>query len=205
MKAYCTADVPLSLLREFQRELAPDIDLEIEERQAFFKSAEAPSWVIFFAESEWWVKALAAYAALYVAELVKEAAKDTWKARGKAVSAARASLGRISNFAERFSSLRRRLPPRTKLHIGLPFPDEHFATRLEIEGSEADEIAVQIALFVYHLLALKHLIESEELSNETIAAGISLKLLPDASLEVSWSDGSSFSPMRRVLSINDSP
>ena len=68
MKAHSTSDVSLDLLRELRHELAPEIELEVDDRQTFFKSAEPPSWVAFLAESEWWAKALAAYAALYVAK-----------------------------------------------------------------------------------------------------------------------------------------
>lgn len=201
MKAHSTSDVPLDLLRELRDELAPAIELEVGDRQTFFRSAEPPSWVAFLAESEWWVKVLGAYAALYVAEIVKEAAKDTWKARGKAIAAAKVATRGIANLAAKLASLRERLAFRTRIHVGLPFPDEHFATRLEIAGSDAHEIAVQIALFVHYLPALNRLIESERLSDETVATGILLRLLPDASLEVSWSDARSLSPIRRLLSI----
>jgi hypothetical protein len=82
MKVTSTRDVPLDVLRDLRAELGPEFDLDVEGQVALL-SAEPPSWIAFIAESHWWVQALAAYAALYVAEIVKEAGKDSWKSRGR--------------------------------------------------------------------------------------------------------------------------
>ena len=46
-------------------------------REIVLKSFEAPSWIRILAEAPWWLQAFGACAALYVAELVKGAAKAT--------------------------------------------------------------------------------------------------------------------------------
>lgn len=77
MKLVATEDVPQPVLEDLCRELAGAIDIEIDEGRFSFKSLEAPSWIRLLAEAEWWQQGFAAIATLYVAELVKEAAKET--------------------------------------------------------------------------------------------------------------------------------
>ena len=75
MRARSTSDVPLETLRELSLELSADLELEVDEHHIFLGAAEPTSWVSFLAEADWWVKALTTYAALDVAEIVKEATK----------------------------------------------------------------------------------------------------------------------------------
>ena len=77
MRALSTADISLDYLRQLSSELGPEFGLDVDERQVVFKSAHPPSWIVFFADADWWIKALTAYAGLYVAEIVKEAGKQT--------------------------------------------------------------------------------------------------------------------------------
>ena len=86
MKALATSDIDPNLLEALRAELAPDIELAIDERSIAMRSVEPPSWIQFFAEAPWWAQALGAYAAVYVAELVKEAGKETWKQRANLAS-----------------------------------------------------------------------------------------------------------------------
>ena len=201
MKVLSTSDVQLGVLRELVGDLAPEIELEVDDRQLFMKSTEPPSWITFLADADWWVKALAAYAALYIAELVREAAKDTWKNRAKAISGLAAAGNQIRQLAESMAHLRARLAPRTRIEFGIPFPEEHWPTRFQLLGSDPDEIALQLALFVHHLPALQSFIVVNGLNGRRVAAGMSLKLLADGSLEVSWQDGDSLTLRKHVLKL----
>ncbi len=203
MKVQSTSDVSLEMLYELRTELSPDLELAVDERQIHLKSVESPSWITFLAEADWWVKIFAVYSALYVAELVKEAAKDTWKNRGRALSAVTATASEIKKLASGIARLRQRLSPKTRIRIALPIPSDYFSTSLELVGSEADELALHIALFVYHLPALMALIESEGLGKGRLLGAVQLKLLQNASLEVSWIDAQSTSRRRTVLSLTD--
>jgi hypothetical protein len=196
MHARSTADVSLQTLIAIGAELGGDFKLEVEENQIHLRSAEPPSWVTFLAEADWWVKAMAAYAALYVAEIVKEAGKDTWKHRAKVLSA---SMNLISRFGNAIAHLRKKLSSRTRIEIALPIPDVNFCTRIELIGSEADDLAMQTALFVHHLPALLELMHEQKLDCGNVAGGISLKLLPDASLNVQWQDSYTLGGYTRTI------
>ena len=203
MRALSTSDVPLESLRELSLDLSPDLELEVDERQIELRAVEPPSWVTFLANGDWWLKAFAAYSALYVAEIVKEAAKGTWKNRGKALTAVRAATTGIKKLAAGIAKLRQRLSPRTRIAMGLPIPDDYFATSLDLLGSDPDDLAFQIALFVHHLPGLTTLIESEGLQQGRVLGAMRLKLQQDASLEVSWMDKDSFTQHRKVLPLED--
>lgn len=203
MKALSTSDIQLEMLRELREDLAPDVAFEVDDRQIFLRSVDAPSWVSFLAESPWWIKMLAAYSAVYVAEIVREAAKDTWKSRAKAVAAVRGAGNRLWRLAEGIKGLRKRLPGRTRIEVGLPFPEEYFATCLELSGSTVEEIALQLALFVHHLPGLEALISSQSLDRDRVAGGMRLRLLGDGSLAVSWQDGQTLEVRQQVLRIGD--
>ena len=199
MRVLATSDVPIETIQELNRDLIPDFELEVDDHQIFLKSAEPPSWVTFLANADWWIKVLAAYAAVYIAEIVKEAGKETWKDRGKAVAAGVAAGKGIKKLASGIVKFRQRLLPKTQLRIALPIPDDYFATSLELLGSDPIDLEIQVALFVHHLPALTALILSEQLEHGRVLAGINLKVLPDASLEVSWVDKKPFAQQRRIL------
>lgn len=201
MRVTWTKDLPLDNLRNLSTELGIDFEIEIDETPRIYKGGTViPSWVRFFAEADWWIKGLGAYAAIYVATIVQEAAKDTWKNRSKIISAAAGAGDRVKQFAAALASLRKRLAPKTHIEIALPFPDDYDGTILEVVGSDVDELAVQLAVFVHYLPALVALIRKEGLTRGTVATGIQLFMLPDLSLKVSWQDAS-LKRQTRVLTI----
>ena len=87
--------------------------------------------------------------------------------------------------------------------LGLPFPDDHFGTRLRIEGSTAAEFATDLSLFLYHLPALADLLKSEALDEHAVVGQISLRLTDTADLEVSWMDRASLEVVSRRLRLPD--
>jgi hypothetical protein len=203
MKAISTVDIPLDALDQLAAELSPEIDLAVDKQQFFFKSVDPPSWVSFLAESDWWVKALAACVALYIAEIVKEAGKDTWKHRRKGLTILAPAGDAIQKLALALSKLRQKVSSKTRFAIGLPIPTENIPTSLDLVGFEPNELAVQIALFVHHLPALAALMKAERFDDNTILGGVHLKLLDDASIEVSWKDRS-FKVHKRIIVVERS-
>src|SRR5450755_1231349 len=203
IRAISTSDVSLEALRDFRDQLAGDVEVMVDSSQVFLMSAEPPSWLALLAEAPWWIKALGAYAALFVAKIVEEAAKETWKNRGKAFAAGVDAANRVKRVAIAMFNLKPNLPPRTRLEIGVPVPDDYFATRLTLDATDPDNLTLQIALFVHHLPALMGLVEQKQLSRGCVAAGIHLELLGDGSLEVSWQDNASFKQLRHVLPLKD--
>ena len=203
MKIVSTSDVPLAALQQWATELDSEFEAAVDEGQVHLRSMEAPSWVTFLAESSWWIKLLGAYAALYVAEIVKEAGKDTWRNRGTAVSAAKATGNRLRDLADAVADMRRRLAAPTTLGIGSPIPDEFFPTRLILQGKDSDELLPQLALFVHHLPALSRFSSEQGLTDGRVATGVFLRLRDDGALLVSWHDRETLEIHEHVLELRD--
>jgi hypothetical protein len=201
VKAVFTMDVPDNALQELARELSPEIPLEIDDQRIVLMSTEPPSWISFLADAPWWQQALAAYGALYVAKIVEAAAANTWKSRANAVAAAVGSGNRIRRFAGALWDLRKRIPPHTRLQLGLPQPSEFFPACVRLDPASLEALELQIAMFVHYVPRLAALIQSERLNEGTVATGIHLDLRDDGSLEVSWQPRGSPTPQRRVLTL----
>ena len=205
MKLIATRDVPEEPLRQFRDDLSPDFEIDIDGGRVALLSLEPPSWIHFIAQADWWIQALAAYSALYVAELVKAAAKDTWQARGKLISGIAHAGTRLRKIADAFAALRGRLRSKTELVIGLPIPDEHIGSHLTLTAPEPDHLAAEIALFVHYIPALNEFIETEGLNQKKPATGIFLCFQPSGDLEVAWFDATSLEKQQRVLSLTEPP
>lgn len=186
MRALSTDDVPLEPLSEFSNELGPEFGFEIEEGRVVLCSVQPPSWVHLIADSSWWVGLFSAAAALYVAEIVKEAAKESWKNRAKVVAVVAGSANKVKLFAEKLVRLKRKLPERTEVVLALPVPNDYFGVRLTLSADDADLLAVQIALFVTHMPALAEVIRNEKLDGSRVANGLFLELLENGDLGVVW-------------------
>jgi hypothetical protein len=179
------------------------MELQVDERLILLRSAEPPSWIQFFAEAPWWVKALGAYAALYVAEITKEAGRDTWRNRAKVASAAIGSKNQIARFARGLLKLKARVAPRTKLVLGLPIPDDYFGVRFELVGRDEDLLAAEIALFARYVPAIERLIEAEGLRYGRVTGAVMLTIGDDTSLRVTWMDRERLEVEERVLRLDD--
>ena len=102
-----------------------------------------------------------AYSGLYVAELVKEAAKTTWKERAKLVPAVLRTGNSLGKLTRALLRLRGTAAGRTKLVLGLPVPDDYFGVRFELIGQDEEILAAEISLFVRYLPALQELLDRE--------------------------------------------
>lgn len=199
LRIHSTSDISLMVLEEFNAELPSEVRGEVASSQMYLRSADPPSWIALLADAEWWIKALAAWAALYAAEITKEAGKDTWKNRGEILAVVR-RLGSsmTSTFARSVAALARRLPACTNVRLGMPVPSEYFSTTLELTGRDHHEIALDLAVFLIHLPGLTKLIDERNLTNQA-ATGVFLRICDDLGLEVAWADADSLEPQRTVL------
>ena len=185
--ALATSDIPQAPLETFCHQVsAAGIDAEVSESRILLRSAEPPSWIQLFADSSWWVKGLGAFATLYVAELVKEAAKTTWQARAKAAHlATRTANNALGRFSKAILRLRAECPERTKLVLGLPVPEDYFGAQFELVGREEELLAAEIALFLRHLSALQSLLDREALPGGVLGA-VTIRLRDNGDLYVAW-------------------
>lgn len=205
LRVSSTRDVPLQVLRDLSEELGPDFGLEVDEGQVVLLSTEPPSWITFIANSQWWVQALAAYAALYVAEIVKEAGKETWKDRGKAFAALVRSADKLKNFAAAVARTLGRLRANTRAIVAIPVPDDIYATQLYLSSRDENEIVLEIALLIHHLPALMELINREGLNTGRASGWIGLYLLDDGSLQITWFEMQSLEKVQRVIPLQRAP
>lgn len=199
MKALATSDIDPNVLESLRHELSPDLELVLDKRSIMLRSAEPPSLIQFFAEGQWWLKALGAYAALYVAEIVKEAGKETWKNRTKILRVSVAAGDKILKFARALTKMRESLPVRSKLVLGLPVPDEYFGVRYELVAREADLMASEIALFVSYIPQIEKLVVSEGLRKGNVTGPLMLTTCDDLTLKVTWMDRKSLTIEERAL------
>lgn len=193
-----TSDISENVLSRLRSSLPDDLPCEIDEHRIFQKSAEPPSWISFLAGADWWVQGLAAYAALYVAELVKEAAKSTWKNKGAAFTAGVGIANRLWQFASSLHDAISNSRADSYLVVGLPIPDEHHPTALRLRSSSIDDIAVELALFVHHLPAHTQLLIGSEIAKDCLG-GVFLEVLPDGSLKIEWMDKDPMTKHRKDL------
>lgn len=199
MHVQSTADIPLPVLRKFRDELGPGLAVDIEESQFFFKSLEPPSWISLIADSQWWIKALAGAAAIYVGGILAEAGKDTWRNRGRAASAATGAANVMMSLARNIMKLKSQVPERTRFEVGLSVPGADCTAKLQLLSADADDLAMEIALFVHHAPSLIALMEKEQLYENRPAGGIFATLEDDNSLRVQWLDGEKLEKVERVL------
>jgi len=199
MRAHSTRDVSLEILREFGEDLGSDFDLEVDDSQTMLLSEGPPSWIHLIAQSEWWLNGLAVASALYVAELIKESAKETWKNKAKVAAAFVGVTNKVRTFAEKIIKLRQRLPERTAVVLALPVPHDYFGSMLALSARDADTLTVEIALFVHHLPALGKLMREADLEGSRTATGLFLVLLDNGDLKVSWVDRDSMEVQSRVI------
>ncbi len=200
MKVVSTKDVDAKELKIYIDKLQNDLEVEVSTGQAGFKSADPPSWIILLADSNWWIRGLGFYAALYIAKVVEDAASRTLPALSSIAKRLKTPEDdKFTKFAGDLSELKTQLPNKTKLEIGLPFPNDFFATRLTLNGTDATDIAIEIGFFLHHLPSFDDLVKSEGLTEDNVATAIFLSLKPDGSLEVSWFDSESLQKEVRIL------
>jgi hypothetical protein len=199
LTATSTADIDLRELAAFRDDLSTDFEVEVDESQVFLRSAEPPSWIQFLADSPWWVQAFGGYSALYLAELVKEAAKTTWAERAAVARKTKVATQALGRFARRLAKLRALLPERSQLVIGLPVPDHHFGVRFELLGREEDVLAAEIAIFASFVPRLEELIRSEQLDKGRVVGTVNLMVTEELQLKVAWMDRESLSIQERLL------
>lgn len=186
MRALSTADVPIQPLKEFGEDVGPEFEFEIEDGRVALLSAEPPSWIHLIADSSWWISLFSAAAALYMAEIVKEAAKESWKNRAKATALVVGAANKVKLFAEKVVRLKKKLPERTDIVVALPIPNDYFGVRLTLSVDDADLLAYQIALFVSHMPRLIEAIRNEKLDGPRVATGLFLELQDNGDLKVTW-------------------
>lgn len=186
MKIQRTSDVSQAQIDDLCRDLRPFVNVDTDAGIVGYKSTDAPSWIRLVADLSWWQQALSAYAALYVAELVKEAAKESWRSRRKVVSAVFSGAHSLRAIARAVKSSADTYEPRTEIVLFLPEPDSYFGTGLRLFTDSSDELEVQLALFTHHLSGVREIIDRNTAVNCDPATGYFLRISDDGDMIVEW-------------------
>ena len=189
MRLSATEDVPddrLAMLASDLRELVP---VDVDEARTSYKSVEPPSWIALLEEVPTWAAILGPSAAVFLNELLKEAAKDTYRNKSvisralarPIVAPLRAAASAITRF--------RKSRERTQILVGVPAPDQYFGTRLRLEGQDEDSIAMELAFFINHAGGIQAALDDVQRDGQRVIGQITLTLLPDGSMQAQWMDG----------------
>lgn len=201
MKLLSTDDISDDLVNSFREDLV-EIFGEVEDGgRMCLRSQDAPSWIRLVADADLWVHVFAAGGALYIAELIKEAAKETWKSRAKIVAGAVGAGGRIRALAAKIIRFKSLAPERVAVVVALPMPHEYFGVHLQVSSTDPDVLELELALFVHYLPAVKSLIETNERDGHKAATGYFLELEEDGALRVSWFSHDTLKKMETVISV----
>jgi hypothetical protein len=200
MRVSATADIPAPLLAALVADLEPLGSVRVDGRRFYFKSIDPPSWVALLELPSTWIQILGPSAAIFLGELLKEAAKDTW--RNKAAIARALALpvsAPLRAAAIALARFRGSAQARTSVDVGFPVPDEHFGTRLRLEGREPDTIALELALFVRQSGAIERILREAEESGDAPIGQVILRLQRDGAVEIIWAGGESLEEQVRRL------
>jgi hypothetical protein len=197
-----TGDVSVDVLREWSRNVDIGVPLNVRQDQTFMRSAEPPSWVQILGESSEWLQAFRTAAAVYVAEIIREAAKETWKNRNEIRIAITDATTALFRFASKIIELRKKLAARTVIDVGVPIPEKFYGIRFALPPSDDPTVvALDIALFVHYLPEVLQAIHDERIAEQAVA-GIVLALRSDGSLEMGWHDSGTNRPRSRVFTLH---
>ena len=194
MQVFATQDVSEAPLQRFASRLRPTHVVDVDERRAFFKSAEPPSWVHVLQTPEFWLTTLAGNLAWDATkELIRNRARIREDLRGIVT-------GALLDFAVAVASLREEVAKETAIWIGCPIPNDWFSTLLLIQSGVPEDIATEVALFLLHMPALERFLEDHA---HRATGQITLTLTEDGSMDVAWMDGATLSSHVTHLSLPD--
>ena len=186
MKLQRTSDISQAQIDDLYRDFRPFVHVEIDPRVAEYKSTDAPSWIKLAAELSWWQQALSAYAALYIAELVKEAAKESWRSRSKFIASIFSGTHSLRAIARAIKASADTYEPRTEIVLFIPEPDSYFGTRLRLFSDSSEELEVQLALFVHYLPRIRAIFDQNCAVKSNPATGYFLRITDESNMVVEW-------------------
>jgi hypothetical protein len=166
-----TIDVPDGQLNQLASDLSSVTQIEVSESRRFFKAAAAPSWIALLSDPPAWIALLGVPVTIFLGELIKEAAKDSWRNKQRVGRVlAQPVLLPLRSLASSLARFRSEVPERTEIEVGFPIPDAYFGTRLSLSGHETEEFAFELAVFVHHTSAIQHLLK-EIVRQPTVRSG----------------------------------
>lgn len=175
-----TGDISLEALADIlQSDGAGDV-FTIDPQQTFYKSTTPPSFVELVSALPWWGQ-LGAYAVGTVATgYLTAVGASLWKNQKDVRTVV---SERLWSLAERIIALHPFLPAHTKIKICFPGQDEHFPIFLNLDCTNTDYVALQIAALCYHAPVLEAFM-LDPVFDPALTGW--LEVLGDGSIELFW-------------------
>ena len=181
-----TGDVSLAVLETAFDEIYWATQVCVDERQYFYKSFDAPSFVQLVAALPWWGQLGISAAGVVVSGYLKEAGSSIWKSQpafGKFVSE------KLWSLASRIVAFQPLISANTRIEIGFPLRDEYFPAVLTLTDLSVDSVAFQIAALCYHHSALEEFVSSPAFNP---ASAGRMELQHDGTIILNWQENDEF-------------
>ena len=111
----------------------------------------------------------------------------------------------VKKLATCIAKLRERMPKRTRINIGIPFPDDRVPSTFELVGVAPEDLEVEIVVFAIHQQAVSSLVESEGLDQERLLGALRFEIFDDGSLQVSWTESNTMERITKILALDPIP
>lgn len=184
-------EVPQDVRSKLEDELRDTIHVD-RSQTIYMMSQTVPELVQIVLDAVTWKNGLGTAAAIffksYLEKIGSIAAESSWKQSSAIAKVLKEnSVEAIESFVDAIIGAKKSLSPNCRFMIGLPYPEGYRGTLLRIEADNREEIAIVLALFVTQVQRIQDRL-SEEVDEENVAVGISLKLNEDGDFVATWYD-----------------
>jgi len=199
MKIFITKDIPQEIVNDLRREF----DIKEKPVLVVYKSGTDSSLIQIIAEIIEWLDILKVAATVFLIELSKQAAKDFYKNKDKIFKALKlAIVSPLKRISRVLSKVKKKLPDKTKIIIGIPIPNDYLGTILSIDSKQEEEIAWAVANFIVRIESISEFIKEISSSELKPLGPLNLILLEDGNIKLTWMDQQNMNIHEKVFYFN---
>ena len=199
MKIFITKDIPQEIVNDLRKEF----DIKEEPVLVEYKSGTDPSLIQIIAEIIEWLAIFKEAATVFLIELSKEEAKDFYKNKDKIFKALKlAIVSPLKRISRVLSKVKKKLPDKTNIIIGIPIPNYYLGTILSIDSKQEEEIAWAVANFIVRIESISEFIKEISSSELKPLGPLNLILLEDGNIKLTWMDQQNMNNHEKVFYFN---
>lgn len=198
------------MIIEFTQDIPPDVEASIaagwreiafvdEVRHKLMRSVLPPSWIAVITGHTELQLALGAEAIVFLTEIVKEAAKATWRSRITIAKALRsAAVWPLRRAAEVLWEAHENAPRHPSIVISLTVA-EYTAASCKLSTGSLEDLALELALFVRLAPRLAAELKAIEESGERAVGDYIIELREDGTAIITWMARESLEQLTRAV------
>jgi hypothetical protein len=180
------ADIPDPILGELSTSLSAVVPVEDGGRVVML-SAEPPQFIQILGDALTWTNALKAASAIYLGQLAKNAADDTWKHKRAIFDGLKSGVARpLAVVVQALRDVRTKLRARSSVVVGLNVPQSAFGAVFATESADEAELAWHLAQFVLRVDRIQAVIDAEMKGEQAPLGRVHLAIQPDGAILVRW-------------------